>query len=285
MANAGNDWIDRAQQVSRLVNHTGCVKINTPVESFQMRIQKYLSQHSVHSRRQIEQMIIENRILINGKIAEIGQKVTIGDKITYDQNKHTVVRMKDQDDQVLIMNKPLGIICTRRDPENRRNVFDFLPSNDETKWIAVGRLDINTSGLILFTSNGDLANQLMHPRHGLVRTYHVRVFGQPTEQDMQRLLSGIHIDGKRQRFLSCQILNQKSHQANSQNQWYEISVGTGQYRLVRRMWQACDCRVSRLVRVSYGPIMLPRSLKEGQVSILNDEALQRLKQAIHDPDR
>lgn len=250
-----------------------------------MRIQKYLSQHTEHSRRQIEQMIVEKRIIINGEIAKTGHKVVIGDQITYDQVRHTVIHLMGHDDQVLIMNKPLGIICTRRDPENRRNVYDFLPKNDQAKWIAVGRLDINTSGLILFTSNGDLANQLMHPRHGLLRTYHVRVFGQPTDQDIQRVLNGVHIDGKKQRFLSCRLLNQRSSQSDSQNQWYEVSVGTGQYRLVRRMWQACDCHVSRLVRVSYGPIMLPRSLKEGQVSILNEETLRRLKQAIHDPTR
>ena len=120
----------------------------------------------------------------------------------------------------------------------------------------------------------------MHPRYGLVHTYHVRVYGRPTEQDLKQLQSGITLDGKHQRFLSCLPLNRPYKQQESQNQWYEVRVSTGQYRLVRRMWQACNCRVSRLIRVAYGSVTLPRSLKEGQTRVLDDEEVKRLKQDV-----
>ena len=150
-----------------------------------MRIQKYLAKHSAFSRREIERMIVEKKIKINQDFAQIGQLVSTNDIIHYAGQEHVVDCTIPTERSVMMINKPLGVICSNKDPDNRPSIYDLVP-DDET-WFAVGRLDINTSGLILFTTDGTFANQLMHPRYGVNRTYHVRVYGSNSLQSVKRL--------------------------------------------------------------------------------------------------
>ena len=244
-----------------------------------MRIQKYLAKHSNYSRREVERMIINKKIKINDVYAQIGQLVSTNDIIDCSGDKHVVDSTLPIERRVLMINKPLGVICSKKDPSNRPSIYDLVP-DDET-WFAVGRLDINTSGLILFTTDGTFANQLMHPRYGINRTYHVRVYGANSLQSVKRLIDGVKIDGKILRFRSCVPIIKGT---TAKNQWFEVVSSTGQYRLIRRLWESCGCRVSRLIRVSYGPIQLPSSLKEGQSKFLNDNDIKLLESEIQHED-
>ena len=244
-----------------------------------MRIQKYLAKHSAFSRREIERMIVDKKIKINHAFAELGQLVSTNDIIHYAGKEHVVDCTLPSERSVMMINKPLGVICSNKDPDNRPSIYDLVP-DDET-WFAVGRLDINTSGLILFTTDGTFANQLMHPRYGVNRTYHVRIYGSNSLQTVKRLLDGVKIDGKMLRFRSCVPIKSSS---TSKNHWFEVVTSTGQYRLVRRLWESCGCEVSRLIRVAYGPIKLPSSLKEGQTRLLSDNDIKQLERVIQHED-
>jgi 23S rRNA pseudouridine2605 synthase len=172
------------------------------------------------------------------------------------------------------MNKPLGIICSKKDDRGRKTIFELLPKKNSLKWVLIGRLDVNTSGLILFTDQGDFANQLMHPSSSLERVYRVRVFGENADSAAEKLCKGVTIEKQTLSFLRCERV---SPAKDAVNNWFEVTVKTGQYRMVRRLWQSQGLRVSRLVRVSYAGICLPKSLAQGQTCLVDEQTVDRLK--------
>ncbi len=221
------------------------------------RLQKVLAGRGFGSRRKIEDWISRGRISVDGKTAQLGDRVTPGSAITLD-GKPLRTGPSDPLQRVLLYNKPEGEICTRSDPSNRATVFRNLPVLKGGRWIAVGRLDINTRGLLLFTNDGQLAHRWMHPGLELEREYLCRIFGKPDAAALQKLKDGIRIDGSLLRFH--QIRKRSGMNANT---WYSVIVKEGKYREVRKMWEAVGCRVSRLSRIRYGRIALPRGMKPG----------------------
>lgn len=238
-----------------------------------MRIQKYIAMHTEFSRRAAEEMIQEKKVRYNKKDATIGQVVKNSDLIEIEGQVLKVNLSEQEQAQVLIMNKPLGIICSAVDDKNRKTIYDLLPKGDGQKWVMVGRLDVNTSGLILFTTSGDLANQLMHPSSELSRIYHVRVFGEDHQAAAMKLKKTVVIDGEKMSFKRCEMLKGVGDKINT---WYEVEVKTGQYRMIRRMWEHQGLKVSRLVRVGYGRIKLPRGLRIGETRMLTEKEVSAL---------
>lgn len=227
------------------------------------RLQKYLSALGIGSRRKIEQWIVQGKISVDGKVAQLGDRVVSGCRVSIDGKPLRLQSGKNQKIQrrLLLYNKPEGEICTRSDPRNRPTVFQNLPEIRGKRWVAVGRLDINTRGIMLFTDDGGLANHLMHPRLELEREYLCRILGEVAREGIEKLKSGIEIDGALVRFHQVRALRRQTGEHT--NTWYSVTVTDGKYRAVRRMWQAIGCRVNRLNRIRYGKIALPRGLKSG----------------------
>ena len=230
------------------------------------RLNKALAAIGVASRREIEEMIIAGRISVNEAPAAIGQKVTPADRIRVN-GKLVQLRFETKVPRVLMYHKPEGEIVSRDDPEGRTTVFEQLPKLRHGRWVAVGRLDFNTSGLLLFTDDGALANRLMHPRYEMEREYAVRILGSLTDEQIARLKDGIELGDGEARFTS--VVDRGGEGANH---WYHVVLSEGRNREVRRMFEALELTVSRLMRVRYGPVLLPSRLKRGQVEDL-DEAL------------
>jgi 23S rRNA pseudouridine2605 synthase len=226
-------------------------------ESSLMRIQKALAQLGVGSRRGIEKAITENRIEVNNAPAHIGQTVSSKDKIVFDGK---LIRLSDETllPKILLYHKPDGEIVSKSDPKNRPSVFDHLPRLKKEKWIAIGRLDFNTSGLLIFTTYGALANRLMHPRYEIEREYSVRVLGELTEIQMRQLTEGVLLDDGQARLES--IIFEGGEGANH---WYKVTIREGRNREVRRLFEKLNFTVSRLIRVRFGQIKLPSHLKRG----------------------
>lgn len=246
-------------------------------EEFQVadRLQKALANAGLASRREAETWIRAGRVSVNGEVAELGRKVESGDKVTLDGRQ---VLGSDKDPakpQYLKYHKPAGEICTRKDDQGRRTVFQSLPKLRGARWVAVGRLDINTSGLMLFSTDGAFANQLMHPSTGLLRRYLVRVQGTPSDKDLESLQTGVELDDGPAKFESIQRRG-----SGSTNNWFEVELGEGRNREVRRLWEAVGFRVSRLSRIAYGPIVLDKSLHRGKSAALATTELDMLKKAI-----
>lgn len=223
------------------------------------RLQKVLSQAGFGSRREIERWIEEGLLHINGKKAVLGDVVKPDDKISLrgrviDNPMRIVSRTR-----ILIYNKPLGEISSRHDPFHPRTVFDKLPKLTHGRWVQVGRLDINTGGLLVFTNNGDLANRLMHPKYEYQREYAVRVFGQVTSEMLKTLKKGVELDDGVAKFDDITVSG-----GDNSNAWYHVTLSEGRNRVVRRLWQSQGVEVSRLIRIKYGPIQLPRWLNRGQ---------------------
>jgi len=225
-----------------------------------VRLHKLLAAAGLGSRREIEEWIAAGRLTVGGRTATVGQKVSAGDRILLD-GKPVRLRAVTGELRVLAYHKPTGEIVTRDDPGARMSVFDRLPRLRGGKWIAVGRLDINTSGLLLLTDSGTLANRLMHPRYGLERGYAVRVRGMLDSARRQRLLAGIRLADGVAALTSVRELGRGREQAA--NRWYEVTIREGRYREVRRLLEAVGCPVSRLIRTRFGPISLPRDLAPG----------------------
>jgi len=221
------------------------------------RLQKVLAQAGLGSRREIERWIAAGRLTINGEPANLGAKVTHDDRISLD-GKPLQLLPRSERVRVIALNKPEGVICSTNDPGGRPTAESLLPKKDGTRWIGVGRLDINTSGLLLFTNSGDLAHRLMHPRYTIDREYAVRVFGEVDDETLARLRSGVEVDGEHYA-----IEDVVRGNGRGANRWYYCVVRQGRNREVRRIWESQGVQVSRLIRSRFGNVMLPRDLKPG----------------------
>jgi 23S rRNA pseudouridine2605 synthase len=236
------------------------------------KIQKVLAAAGLGSRRQIEGWIKEGRVFVNGQPAKIGDRITIEANVTVDGRDVHFVKSHTKKTRVLLYHKPEGEICSRSDPEKRPTVFDNLPMLRNGRWIAVGRLDFNTSGVLLLTNNGDLANNLMHPSAEIEREYAVRVQGQVSPAMLSRLKKGVELEDGPGFFED--IIDGGGE---GTNHWYHVIVRQGRNRLVRRLWESQEVRVSRLIRVRFGTITLPRLLRRGRWEELELEGLDQIE--------
>ncbi|AJQ99437.1 23S rRNA pseudouridine(2605) synthase RluB [Hafnia paralvei] len=224
------------------------------------KLQKVLANAGHGSRREIEAMIKEGRVSVDGKLATLGDRVEVTPamKIRVDGRVVSIRESTESVCRVLAYYKPEGELCTRRDPEGRPTVFDRLPKLRGSRWIAVGRLDINTSGLLLFTTDGELANRLMHPSREVEREYAVRVFGQVDDEKIRQLSRGVQLEDGPASFKTISFQG-----GEGINQWYNVTLTEGRNREVRRLWEAVGVQVSRLIRVRYGDLPLPKGLPRG----------------------
>lgn len=247
--------------------------VNIKHKSSKQRIHKLLASLGMGSRRAIEQWISEGKIQVNGKPATIGQAVSVEDKIILNGRLLNLAPHGADTTRVLLYNKPEGEICSHQSFDGKKTVYDNLPRIRHSKWISVGRLDVNTSGLLLFTNDGELAHRLMHPRFAVERRYLVRVKGKVTEAMLARLRTGVKLEEGVCRFK--EIL-QHELEPSGINQWFIVSLMEGKYREVRRLWESQDCLVSRLVRIQYGDFELPRRLRKGHYLELPEKDVQAL---------
>ena len=238
------------------------------------RIQKVLANEGIGSRRQIDSLLQEGRIKVNGKQAKPGDQLSGGEKIHIDDKAVRLSRFILKP-KLLMYHKPLGVVSTRSDPEGRPTVYNQLPKIQQGRWIGIGRLDINTSGLLLFTTNGELANRLMHPSFELEREYAVRVRGEVTAEKIKALTSGIELDDGLAKF--DQFIDAGGE---GTNHWYHAILREGKNREVRRLCNAVELEVSRLVRVRYHTFTLPKWLKPGKSRFFEDDVVHRLFQTL-----
>ena len=235
-----------------------------------LRLQKFLAQAGLGSRRSCEQLIKESKVYVNGSVATLGIKVSETDEIIFDGQK---VVLKNASLKVIMLNKPRGVMSSKKDEKKIKLVFDFLPKvENEPEWIAVGRLDINTSGLMLFTNDGKMAHQLMHPSFKIDREYLVRARGHFNEDKKKNMLSGVKIENEIYKFSDI-VPGEKQ----SSNQWFSVCMLTGKNREVRKIFESQDLEVSRLKRVRIGPIFLPSTLREGSCLSLTDSQIKELQ--------
>lgn len=237
------------------------------------KLHKVLAQSGLGSRLEMEQLIMEGRISVNNEPAHIGQRIQFGDQIKVN-GKPIRFRIAPPPARVIAYHKPVGEVVTHDDPQNRPTVFRKLPKLYQGKWQSVGRLDLNTEGLLLFTSSGELANRLMHPRFGLEREYAVRVLGALNADEKKRLLDGIELEDGRAQFGSIE-----EGGGEGANTWYRVTISEGRNREVRRLFEGLGHAVSRLIRIRYGAMLLPRGLKRGAFMELDEGDIRALMQA------
>jgi 23S rRNA pseudouridine2605 synthase len=241
-----------------------------------LKLQKVLAEQGYGSRREMEKWIEAGRVKVNGEVAHLGQRVTGEDKISVDGR--AVGRKAQQPSRVLLYNKPAGVVCTRRDPEGRPTVFDKLPELGRGRWISVGRLDIASSGLLLLTNDGTLANRMMHPSTGLDREYAVRINGFLSEAEIEQILAGVEDDGELLRFSDIQ-----HYAGGGSNHWYHVALMEGKNREIRRVFDCLGYTVSRLKRVRFGPVVLPSRLSRGKAEELSRDDLESLYRLLKLP--
>ncbi|MET3475342.1 pseudouridine synthase [Variovorax atrisoli] len=237
------------------------------------KLHKVLAQAGLGSRLEMEQLILQGRISVNNEPAHIGQRIQYGDQVKIN-GKPIRYRIAPPPPRVIAYHKPVGEVVTHDDPQNRPTVFRKLPRLQQGKWQSVGRLDLNTEGLLLFSSSGDLANQLMHPRFGLEREYAVRVLGALTAEEKQKLLDGVRLDDGMAQFGAIE-----DGGGEGSNCWYRVTISEGRNREVRRLFESVGHAVSRLIRIRYGAMVLPRGLKRGAWMELDDRDIRALFQA------
>ena len=237
------------------------------------KLHKVLAQAGLGSRLEMEQLILEGRISVNAEPAHIGQRIQFGDNVKVN-GKPIRVRIDPPPPRVIAYHKPTGEVVTHDDPQNRPTVFRRLPKLFQGKWQSVGRLDLNTEGLLLLTSSGELANRLMHPRFGLEREYAVRVLGALNNEEKKRLLDGVTLDDGQAHFTSIEMGG-----GEGANCWYKVTLSEGRNREVRRMFEAVGHAVSRLIRIRYGAMVLPRGLKRGAFVELDEQEIWALTSA------
>jgi 23S rRNA pseudouridine2605 synthase len=240
------------------------------------RLHKILASCGFGSRRAMEELIIAGRITVNRMPADVGQKVGPGDEVRIN-GEPVKIRFAEPKPRVLIYHKPTGELVTRDDPEDRPTVFDDLPSIKDGKWIAVGRLDYNTEGLLLFTNSGELANRLMHPRYEVEREYAVRVMGRLSDEQTHALLTGVELeDGP----AKLEKLEDGGGEEESSNHWYNVTIKEGRNREVRRLFESLGLTVSRLIRTRYGRVAMPSSVKRGEVMEMEPHEVNALLKSI-----
>lgn len=241
------------------------------------KLQKVLANAGQGSRREIEAIIAEGRVSVDGKIAALGDRVTVhaGLKIRIDGHMVNLNAVQKEVCRVLMYYKPEGELCTRHDPEDRATVFDRLPRLTGSRWIAVGRLDINTSGLLLFTTDGELANRLMHPSQEVEREYSVRVFGEVDDAMLNRLRKGVQLEDGPANFKTIKAVG-----GTGLNQWFDVTLMEGRNREVRRLWESQGIQVSRLIRIRYGNIQLMKSLPRGGWEEMDLENVNYLRELV-----
>ncbi|MBK5142146.1 23S rRNA pseudouridine(2605) synthase RluB [Budviciaceae bacterium BWR-B9] len=241
------------------------------------KLQKVLANSGHGSRREIEAMIQAGRISVDGKIATLGDRIEVSASIRVRIDGHVVALREPEETvcRVLAYYKPEGELCTRKDPEGRPTVFDRLPKMRGSRWVAVGRLDVNTSGLLLFTTDGELANRLMHPSREVEREYAVRVFGQVDEEKIKQLRKGVQLEDGMAAFRTISFQG-----GEGMNQWYNVTLTEGRNREVRRLWEAVDVQVSRLIRIRYGALGLPKGLPRGGWTELDLNATNYLREMV-----
>lgn len=242
------------------------------------KLQKVLARAGFGSRREMETWITQGRIKVNGKVAELGERVDDVDKIIVDGKKLAPQRKTRLDRRVILYNKPEDEICTRKDPEGRRTVFDKLPPLKHGRWVSIGRLDINTSGLLLFTTDGELANKLTHPSSMVEREYAVRVMGEVSQAMVDRMHEGVIIDDHLCRFTDIQY-----YAGEGINQWYHVVLMEGRNREVRKLWESQGVKVSRLKRVRFGPIFVPSTVRKGEFQELSKLEIDKLIKTANGP--
>ena len=234
------------------------------------RLQKFLAKSGIGSRRYCEELIKSKKIKVNGQIALIGSSVNKNDEVEYDGN---IISFTDSEIRLLMLNKPEGVLSSNKKEKNIPIVFDFLPEGkSKTRWISIGRLDINSSGLMLFTNDGTFANYCMHPSSSIDREYLVRARGDFTKEKKEKMLSGIKIDNDIYRFTDI-VEGEKQ----SSNQWFSVCLMSGKNREVRKIFNAVGLEISRLKRTRFGPIFLPSSLKKGGYIELSSKEIDSIK--------
>jgi 23S rRNA pseudouridine2605 synthase len=238
------------------------------------KLHKVLAQSGIGSRRDMEQLIQDGAVTVNDQVAHIGMRIAQGDRVAVN-GKPVRIRIHGTPARLLAYHKPAGEVVTFNDPEGRPTVFRRLPRLENGKWQSVGRLDINTEGLLLFTTSGELANQLMHPRFGVEREYAVRVLGSLDDEQRARLIEGVEIDGQPANFKSIE-----DGGGEGANRWYRVVITEGRNREVRKLFDKVGLAVSRLIRIRYGSVVLPRGLKRGVWVELGDAELRAIRQAL-----
>ncbi len=235
------------------------------------RIQKVLARGGLASRREIERWITEGRLKINGVLVKQGAHLKAGDYLQLNDRVVNWDKFERQPTRVLIYHKPTGEIVSRNDPQGRPTIFANLPKLDTSRWISVGRLDVNTSGLLLVTNNGELANKLMHPSTEVEREYAVRILGEVPDDKIELLKQGVQLEDGLAKFDQIYFMG-----GEGANKWYHVVVSEGRNRLVRRLWEAQNVVVSRLMRVRYGPVVLSDGLRTGKCYELDKKELDLL---------
>ncbi|ATF37306.1 23S rRNA pseudouridylate synthase B [Burkholderia thailandensis] len=238
------------------------------------KLHKVLAEAGMGSRREMEELIVAGRVSVNGEPAHIGQRIMPTDQVRIN-GKPVKRKLPNKPPRVLLYHKPTGEIVSHADPEGRPSVFDRLPPMKTAKWLAVGRLDFNTEGLLMLTTSGDLANRFMHPRYSVEREYAVRVVGELSEASRQKLLHGVELDDGPANFLRI-----RDGGGEGTNHWYHVALAEGRNREVRRMFEAVGLMVSRLIRTRHGPIPLPRGLKRGRWEELDEAQVRRLMSTV-----
>lgn len=242
------------------------------------RIQKALAQAGHGSRRQVEAWVQEGRITVNGKVVTLGAHITEDDKVLLDGKQLRLKFKHELPLKVILYHKPEGEICTRNDPERRATIYDNLPKLRGGRWVAVGRLDINTSGMLLLTTSGELANKLMHPSSGMEREYAVRVLGEVDREMIKSMREGVELEDGMASFDTIRDAG-----GQGANHWYHVIIKEGRKREVRRLWESQGVTVSRLIRVRFGDIILPRGLSAGKFIDLDMASLNKLLRTVDMP--
>lgn len=235
------------------------------------KIQKVLARAGLGSRRHIETWMSEGRVIVNGAIAKLGDRIDCHAKVRVDGRDIKLIKSANTKIRVLLYHKPEGEICTRSDPDNRPTIFDHLPLLRHGRWITIGRLDFNTAGVLLLTNDGELAHRLMHPSRNIEREYAVRIQGQVTSAMIQTLKKGITLEDGPAHFEDIVDAG-----GEGTNHWYHVITKEGRNRIVRRLWESQQVKVSRLIRIRFGAVLLPRHLRRGQWMELNRDDIALL---------
>ncbi|MFZ9035003.1 MAG: 23S rRNA pseudouridine(2605) synthase RluB [Francisellaceae bacterium] len=239
------------------------------------KLQKILAQYGLGSRRAMEEMIAAGRIKVNNKVATLGERVSIHDRISVDGKALSNQGVRMTRPRVILYNKPDGLVCSRKDDKGRKTVFDALENLQKGRWVMIGRLDVNTTGLLLFTTDGELANRLMHPSYEIEREYAVRVFGELSDEALENLKNGVMLEDGMAKFRTIVRIG-----GENKNVWYHVTLSEGRNREVRRLFATQGVTVSRLTRVRYGDLVLPRDLSAGKSRELMPGQVNTLRESV-----